>query len=95
MTSPLSARPAAGTPGRPMRAYGIKGKTRHKCKWIWKRDMTEKKDDLRPKGTVEVTCQCGWSFWIDPLDPLLPDGPFECPSCESARTGIYPTKKAE
>lgn len=46
-------------------------------------------DDLRPKGTVEVpcaTCPVGengerWFFWVDALDPRLPDGPFICPSC--------------
>lgn len=40
-----------------------------------------KRDDLRPCGTVEVRCQvagCGWAWWVDPLDPLLPDGPFLC-----------------
>ena len=38
-------------------------------------------DDIRPKTTVEVQCshpECGWSFWIDALDPRLPDGPFFC-----------------
>lgn len=41
-------------------------------------------DDLRPRGTVEVDCSapdCGWSFWVDPLDPRLPGGPFLCHSC--------------
>lgn len=49
-------------------------------------------DSLRPKGTVEVTCtQCGyWSFWIDALDPRLPDGPFLCSDCDGsgAKPGI-------
>jgi len=41
-------------------------------------------DDLRPKGTVQVPCShpdCvsgGWEFWVDALDPRLPDGPFLC-----------------
>ncbi len=38
-------------------------------------------DDIRPRGTVEVRCShegCGWCFWLDPLDPRLPDGPFDC-----------------
>ena len=38
-------------------------------------------DNIRPRGTVEVDCSCGWSFWVDALDPSLPDGPFACPSC--------------
>lgn len=41
------------------------------------------KDDLRPKGTVEVECACGcrWAWWIDPLDSRLPDGPFYMDGC--------------
>lgn len=38
-------------------------------------------DDIRPSKTVEVECSvpgCGWSFWVDALDPSLPDGPFLC-----------------
>lgn len=38
-------------------------------------------DDIRPKGTVQVKCSdatCVWQFWIDPLDPRLPEGPFYC-----------------
>jgi len=45
-------------------------------------------DDLRPKGCVEVFCeQCKgddgsqWAFWVDCLDPRLPDGPFICDDC--------------
>jgi hypothetical protein len=40
-------------------------------------------DDLRPKGTVEVKCShpgCNTYWWIDPLDPRLPGGPFLCGS---------------
>ena len=46
-------------------------------------------DDIRPTGTVTVPCShpdCGpsgdsgpWCFWVDALDPRLPDGPFLCP----------------
>lgn len=39
------------------------------------------KDDIRPRGTVEVRCNhpgCRWAFWVGPLDPRLPDGPFDC-----------------
>ncbi len=33
-------------------------------------------DDLRPKGTVPVSCaKCGSTWWVDPLDKNLPDGP--------------------
>lgn len=55
------------------------------------------RDDIRPKGFVEVECsglgcvvpdkkpdETGWMFWIDPLDPRLPGGPFICPSCLAA-----------
>jgi hypothetical protein len=38
-------------------------------------------DDIRPKGTVQVRCSfpgCEWEFWVDCLDPRLPDGPFYC-----------------
>ena len=32
------------------------------------------RDNLRPSGTVEITCKhCGWSFWVDALDPRLPN----------------------
>lgn len=45
--------------------------------------MNSSKDDIRPRGTVEVTCQkCDWCFWIDSLDPRLPSGPFICPTCD-------------
>lgn len=48
--------------------------------------MTEPKDDIRPKGTVQVTCkECGWDFWVYCLDPRLPDGPFICPSCSGEK----------
>lgn len=44
---------------------------------------TEPKDDIRPRGTVQVQCsKCEWDFWLDPLDPQLPDGPFVCFTCE-------------
>lgn len=39
------------------------------------------KDDIRPRGTVEVVCDvpgCRWSFWVGALDPRLPGGPFDC-----------------
>ena len=39
------------------------------------------KDDIRPVGTVQVKCSepsCRWEFWVDALDPRLPDGPFLC-----------------
>jgi hypothetical protein len=47
--------------------------------------LREMIDDIRPKGTVQVPCSrpgCGWEFWVDALDPGLPDGPFVCPTCE-------------
>lgn len=48
-------------------------------------------DDVRPKGTVEVRChKCGWAFWVDCLDPLLPDGPFLCPTCKLGGLGSVP-----
>jgi len=37
-------------------------------------------DNIRPRGNVEITCTCGWSFWVDPLEPRLP-GPIRCSSC--------------
>jgi hypothetical protein len=44
-------------------------------------------DSLRPPGTVEIQCPiCRWCFWVDCNDPALPDGPFECPSCEEIRS---------
>lgn len=54
--------------------------------------MTEKRDDVRPRASVEVPCATcppadengefgPWCFWVDPLDPRLPDGPFICPTC--------------
>lgn len=45
-------------------------------------------DNFRPKGCVEVFCeQCKgddgsqWAFWVDCLDPRLPNGPFICDDC--------------
>ena len=38
-------------------------------------------EDIRPRGTVEVTCKCGVSFWVDALNPALPNGPFVCGIC--------------
>lgn len=43
---------------------------------------------LRPSGTVEVQCShsgCGWCWWVDPLDPRLPNGPFDCGEDHDAR----------
>ena len=38
-------------------------------------------DSLRPSGTVELKCiKCGWSFWVDPLDPMV-CGVALCHSC--------------
>lgn len=53
------------------------------------------RDDLRARGTVEVECsRCGWSFWLDPLDPQLnrpdtpdADAPILCASCSGHDTG--------
>jgi uncharacterized C2H2 Zn-finger protein len=48
-------------------------------------------ENLRPKGTVAVPCsgrfcKCEdggvWVFFVEALDPRLPDGPFLCPRCE-------------
>lgn len=47
---------------------------------------TLQKDDITPKGCVTVRCQgvgllgdqCRWEFFVDALDPRLPDGPFLC-----------------
>lgn len=51
--------------------------------------MSEKRDDIRPKGTVEVQCStpnCGWAFWVPNDDARLPEGPFFCDTCaEHAR----------
>lgn len=49
--------------------------------------MKTSKDDIRPKGTVEVPCtgadcQGEWWFWVDCLDPRLPLGPFTCSGCQ-------------
>jgi hypothetical protein len=42
-------------------------------------------DDLRPRGTVEVTCaECGWSFWLDCLDSRL-CSPAREPDCSVRR----------
>lgn len=50
------------------------------------------KDDIRPKGTVQVPCsglgcviadgEGYWEFWVDSLDPRLPNGPFKCEACQ-------------
>lgn len=57
------------------------------------------KDDLRPKGTVQVKCStpgCEWEFWVDCLDKRLPDGPFYCPmGCNKEHNTDIPMPKAE
>lgn len=57
------------------------------------------KDDIRPRGTVQVKCSapgCDWYHWRDALDPKLPDGPFYCPfsPCDPNWDG-KPHEKAE
>jgi hypothetical protein len=50
------------------------------------------KDDIRPKGTVEVRCSypgCGWCWWVSPLDPRLPDGPWDCGSDHEASKVVF------
>ena len=50
--------------------------------------MTSNKDDIRPLGTVEAKCSsCEWHFWLEALDPRLPDGPFICPQCSGNDSG--------
>lgn len=47
------------------------------------------KDDIRPKGTVEVKCStpnCNWHFWLASNDIRLPSGPFYCASCSEHAT---------
>lgn len=41
----------------------------------------DEREALRPPCTVEVMCSypgCGVAWWVDPLDPRLPAGPFDC-----------------
>lgn len=45
-------------------------------------ETQEARDDIRPQATIEVECRCGNTYWLDPLHPCLPDGPFLCPSCD-------------
>jgi hypothetical protein len=50
------------------------------------------RDDIRPKGTVEVQCSypgCGWCWWVDPLDPRLPDGPWDCGADHEADKVVF------
>jgi len=61
-------------------------------------------DDLRTRGALLVPCShpdCGpsgdsgaWHFWIDCLDPRLPDGPFLCHDHDPATAG-KPLLKAD
>jgi hypothetical protein len=56
-------------------------------------------DELRPRGTVTVPCShpncqpepgsdlSPWCFWVDALDPRLPDGPFLCPDHDGVDRG--------
>lgn len=49
------------------------------------------KDDIRPHGTVFVKCShptCGWTFWVEALDPRLPDGPFICGANHTAQARL-------
>lgn len=49
-----------------------------------------KRDDIRPRKTCEVVCTgCGWSFWLDPLDPAL-----FTPACVTCRFGDQQLPKA-
>jgi len=64
--------------------------------------MTILNDDIRPMGAVQVECSvpnCGWFFWLDPLDHRLPDGPFHCggdgcENCKDACSASQVTAKA-
>ena len=50
-------------------------------------------DDMRPKGTVEVMCRhpgCGTAWWVDPLDPRLPGGPWDCGADHDANRRVRP-----
>ncbi len=47
------------------------------------------KDDIRPRGTVEVRCRdCRWFFWVGALDKRLPDGPFVCMTCNGEELDV-------
>jgi hypothetical protein len=48
------------------------------------------KDDIRPRGTVQVKCsKCDWEYWVSCTDPILPNGPFVCYEC----SGLYGKEK--
>lgn len=38
-------------------------------------------DAMRPRGSVERTCACGWSSWHDPLSAGAAAVPFVCAGC--------------
>lgn len=68
--------------------------------------MTQPIDDIRPHGTVMVPCSHAdcqpkpgedagpWMFWVDALDPRLPDGPFLCWDHDPATAGTAIYKSA-
>lgn len=46
---------------------------------------------------MEVTCAvdgCGWAWWLDALDPTLPDGPFLCADHGGPKSPPGPWPKA-
>jgi hypothetical protein len=47
--------------------------------------MSQLKDDLRPKGTVELECpRCHWCSWFKPLHPAVTEaanGTYLCDQC--------------
>lgn len=53
-------------------------------------------DDIRPRGTVQLECiKCEWSFWVDPMHPMLDTGECICPSCAAAIHGTELAKETD
>ena len=51
--------------------------------------MAKKIDKIRPRETVEIECEkCNWNFWIEALDPMLPNGPFVCYQCSGDKINV-------
>lgn len=53
-------------------------------------------EDIRPPKTVQVPCSvpgCEWEFWVEALDPRLPNGPFLCAEHDPNFTGEKEPKR--
>lgn len=54
-------------------------------------------DRINARGTLLVKCagNCGLAFWVDCIDPRLPDGPFLCSECDTEACALAEKRLAQ